>query len=87
MAMKDDDIIELLADFEHDRWSRWQKYLFSKCIVNVDGSLTIPKELVDRWARQMDTDYDNLSEQEKNSYRKEAIRIIKCIEKMRTSDD
>ena len=48
MAMKDDDIIELLADFEHDRWSRWQKYLFSKCIVNVDGSLTIPKELVDR---------------------------------------
>ena len=87
MAMKDDDIIELLADFEHDRWSRWQKYLFSKCIVNVDGSLTIPKELVDRWARQMDTDYDNLSEQEKNSDRKEAIRIIKCIEKMRTSDD
>jgi len=87
MAMKDDDIIELLADFEHDRWSRWQKYLFSKCIVNVDGSLTIPKELVDRWARQMDTDYDNLSEQEKNSDRKEAIRIIKCIEKRRTSDD
>lgn len=87
MAMKDDDIIELLADFEHDRWSRWQKYLFSKCIVNVDGSLTIPKELVDRWVRQMDTDYDHLSEQEKNSVRKEAIRIIKCIEKKRTSDD
>ncbi len=87
MVMKDDDIIELLADFEHDRWSRWQKYLFSKCIVNVDGSLTIPKELVDRLVRQMDTDYDNLSEQEKNSDRKEAIRIIKCIEKSRTSDD
>ena len=87
MAMKDDDIIELLADFEHDRWSRWQKYLFSKCIVNVDGSLTIPKDLVDRWVRQMYTDYDHLSEQEKNSVRKEAIRIIKCIEKKRTSDD
>lgn len=35
----------------------------------------------------MDTDYDHLSEQEKNSDRKEAIRIIKCIEKRRTSDD
>ena len=75
MAMKDDDIIELLADFEHDRWSRWQKYLFSKCIVNVDGSLTIPKKLVDRWARQMDTDYDNLSEQKKTLIEKKQLEL------------
>ena len=77
--MKDNDIIEKLADFEHDRWSRWQKHLFSKCIINKDGSLTIPKEFVDRWTRQMETDYINLSEQEKDSDRKEAMRIIKCI--------
>ena len=55
-----DDLIELLADFEHDRWSRWQKYLFNKCIINSDGTLTIPKDLVDRWSRQMITDYENL---------------------------
>ncbi len=82
-----DDLIELLADFEHDRWSRWQKYLFNKCIINSDGTLTIPKDLVDRWSRQMITDYENLSEKEKDSDRKEAIRIIKCIEKRRRLDE
>ena len=78
--MKNEEIIELLAGFEHDRWSRWQKYLFSKCIVNNDGSLTIPKELVKRWNRQISTNYNSLTEQEKDSDKKETIRIIKCIE-------
>lgn len=77
--MKNDDIIELLAAFEHDRWSRWQKYLFNKCIVNEDETLTIPKELVNRWTRQINTDYKDLSEKEKDSDRKEAIRIMECI--------
>lgn len=77
--MKDNDIIEKLADYEHDRWSRWQKHLFSKCIINKDGSLTIPKEFVDRWTRQINTNYIDLSEQEKDSDRKEATRIIECI--------
>lgn len=74
-----DDIIEKLADYEHDRWARWQKYLFSKCMIHQDGSLTIPKEFVDRWTRQVNTDYIDLSEREKDSDRKEAIRIIECI--------
>ena len=30
--MKNDDIVKLLANFEHDRWTIWQKYLFSTCI-------------------------------------------------------
>ena len=84
--MKNDDMIELLADFEYDRWSRWQKYLFSKCIVNSDGTLTMPKELVDRWTRQMNTNYKNLPEEEKNSDRREARRIIECIRE-RTFDE
>lgn len=63
--MKNDDIIELLANFEHDRWSRQQKHLFSKCIINQDGSLTIPKEFVDRWTRQINTNYIDLSSKEK----------------------
>ena len=75
-----DDVIEILAQYEHDRWSRWQRYLFSKCRVNKDGSLTIPKEFVERWARQMNTEYNNLLESEKASDRIEAKRIIKCME-------
>lgn len=74
------ELIEKLANFEHDRWSRWQKHLFSKCIKNNDGSYTIPKEYVDSWERQIITEYKELSEQEKESDRKEAMRIIECIE-------
>lgn len=74
-----DKIITKLADYEHDRWSRWQKYLFSKCITNNDGSVTIPKEFVDRWTRQINTVYNDLPEEEKQSDIKEAKQILDCI--------
>ena len=77
--MNNNELIELLADYEHDRWSRWQKYLFSKCIINEDGSLIIPKEFVDRWTSQMHTDYSNLSNEEKESDRKEARNILSIL--------
>lgn len=85
--MKNDDIIEKLSDYEHDRWSRWQKHLFSKCKTNSDGSLTIPKEFVDRWTKQMNTKYDDLSEEEKNKDRKEAVRILKCLNSKVSSNE
>ena len=78
--MENKNLIELLANYEHDRWARWQKYLFSKCIKNDDGSLTIPKEYVNRWNRQINTDYNDLSIEEQLSDKKEAIKIIEIVE-------
>lgn len=74
-----EEIIEKLANYEHDRWSRWQKHLFSKCLKNEDGSMTIPKEFVDRWNRQINTSYFDLSNEEQESDKKEAIKILKII--------
>ena len=68
------DLIELLSSKEHQRWAKWQKYLHSCCIENQDGSLTIPKDKVDRWTRQIKTDYENLSEKEKEH----AAKAIEC---------
>lgn len=48
---------EALADVQHAIWAHWMKYQFSVCIKNEDGSLTIPAEKVERWTRQMNTDY------------------------------
>jgi hypothetical protein len=70
---------ELLADLCHKQWSGWMEYLFSKCENNSDGSVTIPKEFVDRWKRQLSTDYDNLSEKEKDSDRIEADKFLKLF--------
>jgi len=71
--------IEALADYAHSAWSGWMKYMFSKSTVNNDSSVTIPKELVKRWTRQMNTEYINLPENEKTSDRKEAKEIISIL--------
>ena len=75
---------ELLADLCHKQWSGWMKYLFSKCEANViDGQpvTVIPNWAVERWLKQMVTQYSELSEDEKNSDRGEAIRFIKLLTK------
>lgn len=67
---------EKLAEYAHEAWSRRMRYLFSKSIVNSDGSVTIPASLVKRWARQMDTDYHMLPDSEQQSDIIEADRML-----------
>lgn len=74
-----DDLVELLADTEHKRWSSWHLYMVSKCISNDDGTLTIPKLSVDRWQRQATTHYKDLTEKEKESDRKEVRNTFDTI--------
>ncbi len=81
--MKDEKrLIEALADQAHISWSGWQKYLFEKSIKNDDGTYTIPEELVDRWMRQIKTDYKDLSEKEKESDRIEARAYLKIFKEL-----
>ena len=70
---------EKLAEYAHEAWSRWMRYLFSKSTVNNDGSVTIPALLVKRWTRQMDTDYHMLSNSEHQSDILEADRMLDII--------
>lgn len=73
------ELIEKLAEAEHAGWARWMKYVFSQCIANEDGSLTIPAELAAQWQRQIDTSYGDLSEPEKEADRREVRRILPLI--------
>ena len=73
------DIVELLADLAHRQWSEWMDYLFEKCSYNDDGTLTIPKRYVDRWQKQIYTDYKDLSETEKESDRIEARKVMATL--------
>ena len=72
-------IFENLAHIEHDRWSHWQRYMHSKCIRQTDGSLLIPPELVQRWERQMTTDYADLTEKEKDGDREQVKKYLPII--------
>lgn len=74
--------VNMFAKKAHDIWAHWMKYQFSKCfehkIANVNfplnifnevgtGGLVISKDLAERWSRQMNTPYEELSEQEQKS--------------------
>lgn len=73
---------EALAKLCHDQWSGWVKYMFSKGTFNKDGTWTMPAWAVERWTHQMDTPYEELSEAEQDSDRKEAAKFSKVFEEM-----
>lgn len=70
---------EALADVQDAIWAHWMKYQFSVCIKNEDGSLTIPAEKVERWTRQMNTDYSELTDKEQESDRHQADKTVEVI--------
>lgn len=70
---------EQVADYAHEAWSGWMRYLFEKSTRQDDGTVVIPASLVERWTRQMQTPYAELPESEKASDRKEARKIIYII--------
>jgi hypothetical protein len=69
----------LLAEYAHNAWAGWMRYLFSQGEYNTDGSFTIPQIYVERWSRQMNTAYENLPKTEQSSDLDEADKIIDII--------
>jgi len=67
---------EALAEYAHDAWSGWMKYLFEKCDVTGNTYAAIPVWAVRRWRRQMNTPYADLPEEEKQSDREEADKML-----------
>lgn len=74
------ELTEELAAIEHDRWSSWQRFMHGKCFKHLDGSLTIPADLVEKWNRQMNTSYADLTEKEKESDREQVYRYLPLVE-------
>jgi hypothetical protein len=69
------EILERLAELEHDRWSRWERYRETAA-----GKRHSCGELNDdRWRRQRETPYSELTETEKNSDRQEAERTLAIV--------
>lgn len=67
---------EALAAYAHNAWTGWMIYLFSKCTEEPGNVYRIPPWAVERWKRQMGTNYCDLSEEEKASDREEADKML-----------
>jgi len=86
---KEELLIEKLAEYIHDiQWSGWMRYLFGNCKdmtgrddnhIDLISTSTIPTWACERWSRQMQTSYKDLSETEKMSDKLEAKRILDVI--------
>jgi hypothetical protein len=68
---------EALAEYAHEAWSGWMKYMFSKTMrESITGGEIIPAWAVERWQRQLSTPYADLPEEEKESDRAEADKML-----------
>ena len=66
-----------LATYSHNSaWAGWMRYQLRNGTHNEDGTWTMPGWAVERWTRQMNTSYAELSEQERQSDLKEADEMI-----------
>jgi hypothetical protein len=72
-------LIEDLAAAEHSRWAHWQRYVHDQCERLSDGRLVIPSDLVIRWEKQIETPYDRLSEEEKESDREQVEKVLPIL--------
>ena len=68
-----------LAAVQHEIWAHWMRYQFSVCIPQEDGSLLIPAKKVERWRRQMETVYADLTEQEQRSDLEQADKVLAAL--------
>lgn len=79
---------EELAEYAHEAWSGWMKYMFEKGALTTTWDIKerrtvqtfhLPYQFVERWQRQMNTPYADLPESEKESDRAEADKMLEII--------
>lgn len=75
----DDEMVEALAAYAHEAWAGWMQYLFGLAHSDGKGGKVIPAPQVQRWLRQMNSHYTELPEEEKDSDRLEAAKIVDII--------
>ena len=83
------EFIEKGADIEHTRWSNWQEYFFSKCKIEDTNQyngvgdthvyFALESYLYNRWKQQIATPYSELSEEEKESDRREVRTYLPLL--------
>ena len=73
------EIRETVADLCHEQWSHWVRYMLSQGEVQPDGTWVMPADKLERWTRQMETPYSDLSESEQDSDRREADKFLAVL--------
>ncbi len=79
--MRENKLVEKIAEQSHKSWSRWMKHLFENGFMDFDGGFTINSFSVEKWITKMNIPYEMLSEQEKELDRFEAEKYLEIFKK------
>ena len=71
------ELMEKLADIEHTRWGDWQSWCHKILRENCPSEKL--EKVLERWDRQIKTNYKDLSEEEKDSDREQVFRYFNLI--------
>jgi len=71
------ELIERLAELEHDQWAHWTEYMLDN----------MTPENIERWKRQIATPYSELSDKEKESDRSWAYKAAKIMCEHQVKED
>lgn len=75
---KDDELLEVLAEFDHEMWKDWARHILSEEAISTMR--------VQRWARNF-VPYSELSEKEKEKNRVLARKILRLIQQQLEGED
>lgn len=70
-------LLERLSDLEHQQWAHWTKYMLDN----------MTDENIARWKKQIDTEYENLSDKEKESDREWARKVMNIMDEFKDNSD
>jgi len=73
----EEEIMEKLADIEHQRWADWQKWCHK--ILRENCPSPELEKVLKRWDKQIATPYSELSEKEKESDREQVRRYLPIL--------
>ena len=77
-TQQEGELREKLAAIEHERWADWQKWCHK--VLRENNPPPEQGDILERWDRQIETPYAELSEREKNSDREQVDRYWQLIE-------
>ena len=84
--MPSDPMVEALAEYAHNAWAGWLRYMFEKADIRtkpiVSNLEVVFEPYPTRWWRQMHTSYAELPEVEKESDREEARKILGILREL-----
>ena len=78
MKIDKEELLEILSDLEHEQWISWVEYIIDAYELD-DGSLSIPKEKVNKWLKLMNTSYEELTEEEKDEDREFGQKVLDVV--------